>query len=186
MEETPLLIDLNSLFSGRVGLTPSEGGHLAECAVVCYDRSGHSALPALEVAGRVERRFALSGPLITNRMRRSYGDIQEATEYGACGIAALVVEACEGLTILERAPKDGGGFDYFLTPITDFIALDSDNFFADATAVLEVSGVLQGTPVEVQYRLNEKVRRFQDAVNLLPTFVVIVSFGASFARLERL
>jgi hypothetical protein len=186
MEEAVLLLDLNSLFAGRAGLTPSEGGHLAECAVVCYNRSGHSALPVLDVSGRMERRFNLSGPTATNRMRRTYGDVQEATEYGACGIAALVVEACEGLTILERAPKDGGGFDYFLAPLPDASEFDNDNFFAEATAALEVSGLLQGTVVDVQYRLHEKMRRLQGGTNMLPTFVVVVSFSASVARLERL
>jgi hypothetical protein len=45
-------LDLNSLFAGRLGLTPSEGGHLAECAVVCYHVLGNDALPrAVQLPG---------------------------------------------------------------------------------------------------------------------------------------
>lgn len=119
-------------------------------------------------------------------MRRTYADLQEATEYGACGVAVLVMEACEGLTICERAAKGGGGFDYYLTPMEDESEADSDNFLAHATATLEVSGILQGTAVELQYRLNEKIRQFQSQAQLLPCFIVIAAFSASTARIEQL
>lgn len=186
MTDSSSLLDLNSLFAGRIGLTPSEGGHLAECAVVCYDTCGNAALPGLRVTGRHNQQFALSGPAVTNRMRRTYADLQEATEYGACGIAALAMEACEGLTICERAAKGGGGFDYYLSPLGDASEADSDNFLASATATLEVSGILQGTAVDLQYRLNEKIRQLRSQAQLLPCFIVIVGFSASTARIEPL
>ena len=90
-------------------------------------------------------------------MRRTYADLQEATEYGACGIAVLVMESCERLTILERASKGNGGFDYYLAPVSDEADTDHGNFFGSATATLEVSGILEGTEVDIQYRLNEKL-----------------------------
>lgn len=68
--------------------------------------------------------------------------MQEATEYGACGIAALSMETCEGLTIYERAAKGGGGFDYSPSPLEDKTETVFDNFLASATAALEVFGLL--------------------------------------------
>jgi hypothetical protein len=178
-----ITLNLNSLFSGRIGLTSSEGGHLAECAVVCYDRCGYHTLPELHVTGRHELSFTLAGPPTTNQMRRAYADLQEATEYGACAVAVLIMEACEGLTIYERASKGGGGFDYYLTPLAE--ESDTDNFLGEATAALEVSGILEGTIVDLQYRLNEKRRQLQDKPQLLPVFIVVVAFRASTVRIEQ-
>ncbi len=118
-------------------------------------------------------------------MRRTYADLQEATEYGACGMAVLVMEACEELTILERAPKGNGGFDYYVAPLRKDIEVDTDNFLADATATLEVSGILEGTEVDLQYRLNEKIRQVQNRGTLLPIFLVIVAFSISTVRIEK-
>ena len=185
MADNPIL-NLNSLFSGRPGLTPSEGGHLAECAVVCYDNCEYRALPDLQTVGRHNQPFTLIGPPVTNRMRRTYADLQEATEYGACGIAVLLMEASEGLTICERASKGSGGFDYYLTPLSAEQELDTDNFLGTATAALEVSGILEGNIVDLQYRLNEKRRQLQERPQLLPVYIVVVGFSTSTARMETL
>jgi len=185
MTNTPVL-DLNSLFSGRIGLTPSEGGHLAECALVCYDSCGYNPIPDIQITGRHMQRFAMIGPPATNQMRRAYRDLQEATEYGACAIAVLVMEACEGLTILERASKGGGGFDYYLTPLAAKPESDADNFLGEATAALEVSGILEGASIDIQQRLNEKRRQLQDRSQLLPVFIVVVAFRAATVRMEQL
>ena len=178
-------LDLYSLFHGRIGLTRSEGGHLAECAVVCYHKTGKTRLPNLRVTGRYAKEFALTGPAVTRQMRRTYADAQEATEYGACGIAALVLEVCAGLTILERAPKGEGGFDYYLAPFSEGQNTDSENFFGSATATLEVSGILQGTETDSQYRLNEKIRQVQNRASSLPVFLAIVTFSISSVRIEQ-
>ena len=178
-------LNLNSLFSGRIGLTPSEGGHLAECAVVCYDSCGHDTLPDVQITGRHTQQYTLVGPPLTNQMRRAYADLQEATEYGACAIAVLIMEECEGLTIYERASKGGGGFDYYLTSFSEEQDSDTDNFLGNATAALEVSGILEGTVVDIQYRLNEKRRQLQDRPQPLPVFIVVVAFRASTVRIEQ-
>ncbi len=123
-------------------------------------------------------------------MRRAYGDLQEATEYGASGLALLIVESCEGLTILSRSPKDGGGFDYYLTPVGFAPNSMEENFLGVATAWLEVSGILGGTAEEMQYRMNARIRRLEQAARefskarTLPAWIVVVEFSVPGVRME--
>lgn len=174
-------LDLNSLRSGRPGITAAEGGFQAECAAVCLERAGHSGPPTLAVQGKWERQFLLSGPEVDDQMRRSFADATEATEYGATAVAILVVERCERLTVWERSAKDGGGFDYYLTPDEASPAGEADepeNFLAAATSRLEVSGILKGSTDDVRYRWNAKMRRATSRPGRLPLLVAVVEFGA--------
>ena len=185
MPENLRVLDLQSLYSGRIGLTLSEGGHLAECAAICYHKCGTTISGELRVTGLHKEVFTLDCPIVTDQMRRTYKDIPEATEYGACGIAALIVEACAELTILARAPKDGGGFDYYLTSLSAGQAIDPENFFDSATARLEVSGILHGTESQIQTRLKQKIEQVERQPNLLPVYIVIVVFSSSVVRMEQ-
>jgi hypothetical protein len=185
------ILDLNSLPRlDRPGLTKNMGGFLSECAAVCLDHNGLVFPVVLRLAGAHTAQWRLVGPVVTNQMRRAYGDLQEATEYGASGIALLIVESCEGLTILSRSPKDGGGFDYYLTPVEPAPNSTEDNFLGRATAWLEVSGILGGTTEDMQYRINARIRRLEQAAGeisearTLPAWIVVVEFSAPGARME--
>lgn len=184
-------LDLNALHNqDRPGLTRNMGGFLSECAAVCLDYNGHIFPAVLRLTGSRTMQWRLAGPAVTNQMRRAYGDLQEATEYGASGIALLIVESCEGLTILSRSPKDGGGFDYYLTPVEQSPNTTEENFLGVATARLEVSGILGGTSEDMQYRVNTRIRRLEQAAGeisearILPAWIVVVEFSAPGARME--
>lgn len=125
------------------------------------------------------------GPRVTNRMRRTYSDFQEAVEWGASGVAAVAIEPLEHLTVYERSPKSGFGFDYFLIPLDTWADPDDDNFFADATHVLEVSGTLQNDERALDNRVTEKLRRLNSRRQVLPAFVLVVDFRHARAKLVK-
>lgn len=102
-------------------------------------------------------------------------------------MAVLIIEALEGLTVYERSPKDGGGFDYFLIQQEGAGNEFSDeNFFAVASSRLEVSGILRGEQDEIDRRCREKLNRLKERVHPLPAYVIIVEFGSVRARIEKL
>ena len=72
--------------------------------------------------------------------------MQEATEWGACGVAILVVNQVTGKVVIERSKK-GTGFDYWLGDNDDGDSLPFAN-----SARLEVSGILTGTKAQIASR----------------------------------
>jgi hypothetical protein len=118
-------------------------------------------------------------------MRRTYADLQETVEWGASGVAAVAIERLENLTVYERSPKSGHGFDYFLIPADQEGDPDDDNFFAEATHILEVSGTLQADRRELEERVTEKLRRLRRREQPLPAFVLVVDFKHYRAKLVK-
>jgi hypothetical protein len=156
-------------------LTPSAGQYLADAAGVCLAEQRHGQDVIFQVTGEFRGSYLLQWPDITEQMRATY-DREEATEYGACGLAILVMCDQTGLTV-QRAFK-GGGFDYWLGTV------DEDRPFQNL-ARLEVSGIRHGNRRQIAARVKEKseqVRRFDGT---LPAYVVVVEFSAPAARVEK-
>src|SRR5947209_9202128 len=107
-------------------------------------------------------------------MQATY-DTEEATEFGACGIAILVTLDLTGFTI-QRAFK-GGGFDYWLG------VMDVDRPFQNL-ARLEVSGIRRGSRRQIAARIREKSEQVRRAGGGLPAYVVIVEFSTPVVRVE--
>lgn len=178
-------LDLNSLSAQeRPGLTRNDGGGLAECAMVCLDQNGH-LVPVLVVTGTYEARLPILGPTVTNVMRRAHNDHKVAAERGACGVGLLLLENYERLVVYERSPQDGGGFDYFLIPADQVADPLDDNFFADATMRLEVSGILSGNSSDIDKRVREKIRRLKRIPSPLSAYIIVVDFGDPIARIVK-
>ena len=179
-------LDLKKLAkNGRAGLTPAEASHLAEAAVIAADAAGKPLPQTLTFSGRKRRKPLLLGPKINNRMRRTYADHQDAVEWGASAVAAAAIEPLENLTVYERSPKSGFGFDYFLIPLNLADRADDDNFFADATHILEVSGTLQNDKAVMDERVSEKLKRLKSKKQELPAFVIVVDFRFARAKLVK-
>jgi hypothetical protein len=68
---------------------------------------------SLGVSSEFSRIFTLVRPEVTEQLRLCYNDPEEATEFGACGVAILVLLELTGLRVVERSRKDTG-FDYWL------------------------------------------------------------------------
>jgi hypothetical protein len=129
----------------------------------------------LRVRGFVEQQPEILWPDVTPQMMRTYNDLQEATEDGACAIAILVLRQFAGLTVVQRSRK-GTGVDYWLG--TRVAAGTEEPLVVQDAARLEVSGILTGTPEQIAARLRQKqVQVHRSDGTRLPAWIVIVEFG---------
>lgn len=174
--DSPVPIDLNLLGEepGLPALTCVAGRFLAESAAVCLDQQGHVSGASLTVSGLANARYLLLWPEVTEQMRRTYNDLQEATEDGAYGIAILLVGWLTGFTVVERSRK-GTGIDYWLGP-------ESDPPFQNK-ARLEVSGILEGTDTQITARLNSKKKQSERSADTgMPAYIVIIEYSRPHAE----
>lgn len=173
--EESAALDLRSLLDGTIGLTPEAGGFLAQAASVCLEEEGHAAGVSLTIHGAYEANCGLVWDVTTTQMRRCWGDPEEATELGACAIAALLVRALTSLVIVHRARK-GMGFDYWLG------RADDDEALFQGRTRLEVTGIRRGTEAAISRREQEKLVRLGEFEARghgrgVPAMIVVVEFG---------
>lgn len=94
-----LRLRLSDLRQGLPTLTPSKGAELAEAATVCLDHHGHKTRVELTVqegmTGTAKVSYYLVRLRATLQMRKTHGDLQDATEDGACAIAILLVQKAD-------------------------------------------------------------------------------------------
>jgi hypothetical protein len=131
-------LPLSKLKEGFSGVTPALGEVLFETCLVCLSNQRHNSGVELQVRGDVTASFALTwGMTATDQMRRSWADLQEATELAATGIAILLILELTNYTIVQRSQK-GTGIDYWLGDRSASTSLPFQNL-----ARLEVSGILK-------------------------------------------
>jgi hypothetical protein len=171
-------LNLAALAEGMPGLTPASARTLAEAAAVCLESQKHQPLVQLGHAGLTPKELRLVWPTVDDQQRRTYADMQEATELGACGVAILVVKEATAKVVVERSKK-GTGFDYWLGDTSD----DNGLPFAGASR-LEVSGILTGTKSQIQSRIKQKKGQLAPSDHLAPGFVAVVEFGTPIACVE--
>ncbi len=148
---------------------------MAEAATVCLNEQGHSPGVAMRVQGSYRSRFRVVWRDLSEQMMRSWADPDFATEQGAYGIAALLVEALTDLTVVERSRK-GTGFDYWLGPVS------SESLFFQAKARLEVSGIRRGDLRAVRARVRQKIEQTRKSDGRLPAFIIVVEFSRPQSR----
>jgi hypothetical protein len=116
---------------------------------------------------------------ITLQMQSSWADIQEATEYGAAGLAILLVCPLVGLTVVQRSAK-GTGVDYWLGE-------QEDDYPFTNKARLEVSGILSGTASDRARRMREKqLQTASSHHSQVPAYIVIVEFSEPIVEISTL
>lgn len=135
-------------------------------------------------AGRVELRLAdrdreirlrLTLHPITEEMKRTFADLQDATEQGAYGVALVTAASQLKARFAGRSFK-GTGFDFYLFAPEQSPLRDPDDIFGDKWG-LEVSGILKGEHSEVQARLRKKRRQVAEAAKVHPVLVAVVEFS---------
>lgn len=173
-------LDLTVLSSDAFapGLTAELGGAMGQAAAVCLDNQNHVSGVSFSVRGDWSRRFSISWTGPTEQARRAWGDMQDATEFGACGIAGVLITKVTDLTIVQRSRK-GTGFDYWLGNKNNPVDLFQD------TARLEVSGILVGDLSTVRTRTNQKLNQITKSNNHLPGYVVVVEFGTPHSVIKK-
>ena len=170
------MLDLNELGNGLPAITPSFGKALAEVAGVCLESQGHELLTQITIRGHVSIEHPLVWPQVTEQTRRTWNDPDEATEYGATGIAVLLARQELGYLVIERSVK-GTGIDYWMGD-------ESDALSFERKARLEISGIRSGSSSAVRDRVRQKLQQTTPSDGSLPAFVIVVEFGTPLAEVQ--
>ena len=149
---------------------------MAESASACLENQGHGIEVEMSVSGAHTAVYKLRRLPVNDQLRSTHKDLQDATEWGACGIAILVISDATNYTIVEKAWK-GGGFDYWLG--------DKNDPLFQKRARLEVSGILSGQASIIEQRIKAKLKQSDpsDFTNT-PAYAVVVEFSAPATRVE--
>ncbi len=169
-------MDLTELQRGQPGLTKEAGAFLAQAGAVGLESHGHRSGGLFMVTGALgEFTEELRWQPATAQTRRTWNDRQAATEYGAVGIAILLLRQRTEHAVLQRARK-GTGCDYWLGP-------PARHPFQHK-ARLEVSGLLTGSAGAVRTRVRQKLEQTKLSARTLPAYVVVVAFSRPLCAVE--
>lgn len=163
-----MTLDLTELESGlHHNLTPAMGANLSHAAAVALEDQGHGIDVDAQGKGAYKKKYVLHRALVTDEIKRTWGDLQDATEEGACAVAIVQVSKESKYKVIERSRK-GTGIDYWLGNKTSFLF--------QRKARLEVSGTRLHED-ELNKRLKVKIEQSkQSDSTMLPAIIVIVGF----------
>jgi hypothetical protein len=149
----------------------------SEAASVCLDNQGHNSGKEIKIEGDLEGQFKLVWKEVTQQIRSSRNDLEDAVEGGAYCLAMLVIEKLTSLKVTKQSQKRTG-FDYWLG--------EGSEDGIQGLARLEVSGILKGTKGQINQRLKEKMRQTQKSDNLnIPAYIVIVEFSQPIMKIKK-
>jgi hypothetical protein len=177
------MINISELNNGLPTITPGYGRGMAEAAVFCLQKNSHKSeeciLNCIKTLNDDTEYFQLVWDELDSRAESTYGDLEEATEHGAMGLAMLLSVKLTKYTTVERSMK-GTGFDYWIG--------DKDGDMFQKKARLEISGILKGDNAQFKSRMNQKFKQTNISDNWgFDCFVSIIEFGkpqASFLSKE--
>lgn len=179
MTELPS-ISLDQLKAGLPAISPAFGAFLVEAAEVCLHHGQHPATVRWEILGDhpAETQLLWAGEL-NEQVLNSWRDLPEATEYGATGMALLLVLAMTDLTVVKRSVK-GTGFDYWLGKKET----NGEENFQECVR-LEISGILSGDNSTIKKRVLDKFRQTRRSDHLgLPALVIVTEFRTLLSHFE--
>jgi hypothetical protein len=161
--------DFTPLKNGTLNIAKAYGAFLVESAEYCLTLKSHPSPVSLLLTGDLKESGLLDwGEGEQNGAQRP--DLQEATEYGACGLALVVALQLTGMPCVEQSAR-GTGVDYWLGNDR------SGNGIFQRAARLEVSGILEGDDVKIATRLDRKLFQTTPSDGSgLPAYVAIVEF----------
>lgn len=170
-------LDLSLLGNGMEKLPPEVGAFIALAAAVCFVEEDHlpGVLISIQTHNDEELTYAVRFEKPSSDQLDSLADPDEATEWGAIGIAILTVREVTGLTSVKRSVK-GTGFDWWLGEA-------ADPLFQNA-ARLEVSGIRHGTESDIKTRLRKKLKQTARSDDSgLPAYATVVEFSQPTVRI---
>jgi hypothetical protein len=176
--QTLHLSDLCENKPERPGWSLTFGSTCAAAAAVCLDEQSHSSPVTLQIDGQYPCEIEIQWNAVDDTTRRFNADPEVATEYGAYGIASLIMPYLTNLTVIERSIKGKGcGFDFWLGSIDNL-----DTLF-QRKARLEVSGIRNGSQSIIQSRVNMKLKQISPSDTVAPGYICVVEFGTPRARI---
>jgi hypothetical protein len=159
---------LQILGNGATALAKEYEACFGSAAGVCLEDRGHTSPVELMVSGFCNEGFSLDWHPATDDARRTWQDEQQTTEFGAYGVALVLMRTIAHLKAFEVSRKYNG-FDFWMTSKKSLYPFQK-------SARLEVSG-FRGGSEKKKSRLREKSVRLQQYSNPLPAFTVVVEFG---------
>jgi hypothetical protein len=176
-------INISELNNGLPTITPSYGQEMAEAASFCLQKNSHKSeeciLSCIKTLKNNTENFQLVWDELDLRVESTYGDLDEATEHGAMGLAILLSIKLTKCTTVERSMK-GTGFDYWLG--------DKDGNMFQKKSRLEISGIFQGDDSQFKTRISKKFKQTNISDDCgFDCFVSVIEFGkpkASFLSKE--
>jgi hypothetical protein len=162
-------LKLDLLHDGSsTGLSVRYGGFLAEAASVCLHLNKHNISVTFKVEGSIEETYELYRLDVDDIALKSFADIEEAVQFGAMGIAIILINVNTGWKAI-RSWK-GTGFDYWFG--------DDDIFPFQNKLRVEISGDFKGNDSELNQRLIQKIQQTNKSENVqIPACGVIVEFS---------
>jgi hypothetical protein len=128
------------------GLTPAISAFYSEAAGLCLGRHYASPQTILLRDGTLETQSSAEWNPADQRTIDAWANQDDATEFGAYGLALAAAEVTRGLVAVRRAETRTGA-DYYLGPPNE-MAEDLESSFR-----LEVSGTDLGTDAVIETRL---------------------------------
>lgn len=171
-------IHLESLTTGRCGITASYGATLCEAASVCISQAKHQNPTIFKIDGHTDLDADVLWNLPTQQMLNTWNDDEYTTEQGAYCLAALFIEEF-GLEVVQRSRKRTG-FDFWL----GVRGSKPEGF--QGLSRLEVSGIRSGDTAKINQR--EKIKQEQTKKSDssgLPSVVAIIEFTTPTARITQ-
>ena len=168
-------LNLNDLGDGLPAITPAFGETLAQAGGACLESQGHLHGVQLQVRGDRNGRYSLEWPQVTEQILKCFNDPDEATEFGAVGVAILLAKKEIGYSVVERSRR-GTGFDYWMG--------DESELPFEKKARLEISGIRKGSSRDVNARVRRKLKQVEQSGNSPAAFVIIIEFGTPLAEVR--
>ena len=170
-------LNISELNNGLPTITSAYGQEMAEAAAFCLIKSSHQSsnciLTCIKTLKNDTEDFQLFWDDLDPRVESTYGDLDEATEYGAMGIAILLSIKLTEYSTVERSMKETG---------IDFWIGDKDGEMFQEKARLEVSGIFQGNDSQFKSRIKQKFKQTNISDNSgFDCFVSVIEFSKPIA-----
>jgi len=158
------------LLERHAGLSNGIAESLVEAAGVALARRHEPPTPLRITEGEQHLDLALQWVVPDERVRRAWGDLARATEWGAEALAIVSVDEFRGMVVVERALR--GSFVDF------YVGVAGGDL--ERAAALEVAGVDDGS---IESLLRDKVAQARQNQDRLPVLAVAVRFREPCVRL---
>jgi len=168
-------LNLEKLQEGWLGIPSSAGSFYYPATLACLEGNGHDPDCTLTLTGDWEEALKLNWTgKLTEKTLSFWKNKHLATEYGAIGIAAFIIEEFTDLEFLEIM-EIGDGADFFLCKKTDSGIM---SFRQEPAAKLEVSGIWnEKIGNTINMRINLKKRQVDKGELGFPIYIIVVEFG---------
>jgi hypothetical protein len=160
-----------NLSDRHFGVTPGLAAAYAEAVTICLGRHHSSPQKVLLQDGAEDKQSIAEWHAPDKRTQDGWANKDDATEFGAYGLALAAVELTRRMVAVRRA-ETRTGVDYYLggpeAPADDL----------EASFRLEVSGTDEGNDTVIHSRLREKLDQATAGASNLPAIATVVGFAA--------